>query len=69
LLGTPLEGWNEQDFVDLRSMMATPVDFLSKPFTASALLKKVEGLLNSPSTTAEMQTLFGEAERYRAGRV
>ena len=67
--GTPLEGWQEQDFGDLRSMMGTPVDFLQKPFAAQQLLHKVENLLSAPAAPAKMQTLFEEAQKYRAGRV
>ena len=63
--GTPLEGWHDTDFENFKTLMSGRVDFLQKPFTAQALVRKVERLLNGDWSVAEMQPLFEEAEDYR----
>ena len=63
--GTPLEGWQEVDFENFKVLMSGRVDFLQKPFTASILESKIEKLLNGGWSTAEVQSLYEDAEAYR----
>src|SRR5207253_3924071 len=51
--GTPLEGWSDADFANLKTLMLGRVDFLQKPFTVETLVSKVENLLNRDSSTPE----------------
>ena len=62
--GTPIEGWPEYDFDNLRILMSGRVNFLQKPFTPNALVSKVTNLLDGASSS-EMQRMFGEAETFR----
>ena len=63
--GTPLEGWREDDFGNLETLISSRVDFIQKPFTAKTLVSKVENLLNGDSARADIQALFEQADTYR----
>jgi two-component system, cell cycle sensor histidine kinase and response regulator CckA len=49
LSGTPINDWPESDRRNFRQLLSGSVDFLEKPFHASALQTKVESLVNSQS--------------------
>jgi two-component system cell cycle sensor histidine kinase/response regulator CckA len=49
LSGTPIDDWPESDRRNFRQLLSGSVDFLEKPFHASALQTKVESLVNSQS--------------------
>jgi DNA-binding NtrC family response regulator len=64
--GTPLEGWKDADFTNLKAL-GSYYDFLQKPFTVGTLVSKVDNLLNGASAAADMQALLEHAETYRRG--
>jgi len=49
LSGTPIDAWPETDRRNFRQLASGSVEFLEKPFRASALKTKVESLLQSHS--------------------
>ena len=65
--GTPLEGWRDVDFENFKNLMSGRVDFLQKPFTAQALVRKVDALLNGDWSAIEAQALYENATSYRTG--
>ena len=53
LAGTPIYDWPESDRRNFRRLPFGSVDFLEKPFRASALQTKVESLVNSRSSVSD----------------
>jgi DNA-binding response OmpR family regulator len=54
--GTPMEGWPERDLRNFDVLAVGTVEFLPKPFQASALAARVEMLLNAESAAAAAMT-------------
>lgn len=52
LSGTPIDYWPESDRRNFRQLPPGSVEFLEKPFRASALQAKVESLVNNHSSAA-----------------
>jgi len=65
--GTPIEGWNVDDFSNFNTLMSGRVDFIQKPFTAHTLEDKVEKLLNGIFPASEIKALLAEAQACRSG--
>jgi CheY-like chemotaxis protein len=63
--GTPLEGWREQDFANLRKLMAGRVDFLLKPFTPDTLVRRIDALLDPESPAEDFHRAVWQAELFR----
>ncbi|HXS98033.1 MAG TPA: response regulator [Candidatus Limnocylindrales bacterium] len=65
--GTPPEGWTERDFAGFKTLLGN-ADFIPKPFTASALVEKLTGLLNGTSAESALR-LYNSAELHRSGLI
>jgi DNA-binding response OmpR family regulator len=61
--GTPIEGWADIDFLNLKTLSEAAIDFIPKPFTADALVARVKDLL--AGRRGEIRAEIQEAEGFR----
>jgi len=67
--GTPLEGWSEQDFANLESLLPGRIEFLPKPFTSASLAQVISNLLDPAYSDAGIRHAVDSAKDYRERQI